>query len=189
MRIRPVRLLIGVVLAVCALGNIRADHHEESQAPIERLAPIYRHSMLVTDLDRSLTLYRDILGMTVSRVSETPPDSYSYQFFAIPKGSMKRFAYLNGEGGQKEVLGLGEVPGVDLGLPATPRTMAWVQTVEDVEGVLEKVEALGLEILPSVEFMSREAGKPGIEAGFLDFDGHLILVYGLTREAIGMTNE
>ena len=96
---------------------------------------------------------------------------------------MKRFAYLSGEDGYANVLGLGEVPGIELNLPESPRSSAYVQTVADVEGVKEQVEALGLETIPPVEFMSREAGKSGMEFGIIDFDGHLILVYGLLRPA------
>lgn len=150
-------------------------------APPPRLAPVYRHSILVSDLERSLRLYRDVLGLTVARVSETPPDSYSYRFFNIKPGAMKRFAYLDGEGGRVNVLGIGEVPGIQLGLPDAPRAVAYVQTVADVEGVKKTVEAMGLRTIEPVQFMSREAGRPGIEFGIVDFDGHLILVYGLLR--------
>ena len=151
------------------------------EAPPERLAPVYRHSMLVTDLDRALTLYRDVLGLKVSRITETPPDSYSYTFFDIPPGAMKRFAYLDGEDGARNVLGLGEVPGLDLQLTGRPRSVAWVQTVPDVEGVMEQVQAMGFELIEPYEFMSREAGKPGIETGIVDWDGHLVMFYGLKR--------
>ena len=155
-----------------------ADEHE----PYTRLAPLYRHSILVSDLERSLTLYRDVLGLELGRVSDTPADSYSYRFFNIEPGAMKRFAYLNGVDNRPNVLGIGEVPGIDLNLPDSPRSVAYVQTVADVEGVMEQVQAMGLETVPPVEFMSREAGKPGMEFGIIDFDGHLILVYGLLRD-------
>jgi catechol 2,3-dioxygenase-like lactoylglutathione lyase family enzyme len=156
---------------------------EPADPPPERLAPLYRHSILVSDLERSLTLYRDILGLTVGRVTETPEDSYSYVFFNIEPGAMRRFAYLDGEGGRANVLGIGEVPGIEPGLPDSPRAVAWVQTVADVEAVMEQVQALGLELIPPQEFMSREAGRIGIETGVIDFDGHLVMFYGLKRAA------
>ncbi|MCC5861670.1 MAG: VOC family protein [Gammaproteobacteria bacterium] len=144
------------------------------------LAPIYRQSILVSDLERALTLYRDVLGLELSRVSETAPDSYSYVFFDIEPGAMRRFAYLDGED-RREILGLGEVPNLPDTDYTPPRRVAWVQTVPDVEAVIERVQALGLELIPPREFMSREAGRPGLEAGVIDFDGHLILFYGLKR--------
>ena len=177
------RMFSLLALALALLAPLAAPAQDGESM---RLAPLYRHSILVSDLDRTLTLYRDVLGLTVSRVNETEPDSYSYTFFNIPPGAMTRFAYLDGEDGTPNVLGIGEVPGIDLKLPDSPRAVAWVQTVADPEGVMARAEALGLEIIPPVEFMSREAGKPGIEAGVIDFDGHLILFYGLTREARGM---
>ena len=162
-------------------GVLIADEREN--AAIERLAPIYRHSILVSDLERSLTLYRDVLGLTVGRVSETAADFYSYRFFNIEPGAMRQFAYLDGEAGHENVLGLGEVPGIDLKLPDSPRAVAYVQTVADIEEVKAQVEAMRLETIPPVEFLSREAGRPGIEFGIIDFDGHLILVYGLLKES------
>ncbi len=159
-------------------GPAPADESEP-----QRLAPLYRHSILVSDLERSLTLYRDVLGLTVSRVTATSPDSYSYVFFNIPPGSMKRFAYLDGEDGRSNVLGIGEVPGLELKLPQSPRSVAWVQTVADVERVMAEVQALGLTLIPPLQFMSREAGKTGIETGVVDFDGHLVMFYGLKRDA------
>lgn len=168
---------------VAAAAPPAAAAEPANGADTQRLAPLYRHSILVSDLERSLTLYRDILGLELSRVSETGPDSYSYVFFNIEPGAMKRFAYLSGGEGYADVLGIGEVPGIELNLPDSPRAVAWVQTVADVEGVMEQVQALGLELVPPTEFMSREAGRPGLEAGVIDFDGHLLLFYGLKREA------
>ncbi|MEE4174293.1 MAG: VOC family protein [Xanthomonadales bacterium] len=173
--------LLWTGLALSPGAGAQNDPVTGDAAEVERLAPLHRTSLLVADLERSLTLYRDILGLEVGRVSDTPPDSYSYRFFNIEPGAMKRFAYLSGEDGYANVLGLGEVPGIELNLPESPRSAAYVQTVADVEGVREQVEALGLETIPPVEFMSREAGKPGMEFGIIDFDGHLILVYGLLR--------
>jgi catechol 2,3-dioxygenase-like lactoylglutathione lyase family enzyme len=173
--------LLGFWLLLSTGASAQNDPAPEADAEVERLAPLHRTSLLVADVERSLTLYRDILGLELGRVSDTPPDSYSYRFFNIEPGAMKRFAYLSGEDGYVNVLGLGEVPGIELNLPESPRSAAYVQTVADVEGVKEQVEALGLETIPPVEFMSREAGKPGMEFGIIDFDGHLILVYGLLR--------
>ena len=151
------------ILATACLATAMTATCGAEEPPVDRLDPVYRHSILVSDLDRSLTLYRDALGLELGRVSETSADSYSYVFFDIPPGSMKRFAYLSGEGDANNVLGIGEVPGIDLGLPEKPRSAAFVVTVADIEDVMEKVEALGLELIPPYEFMSREAGKPGID--------------------------
>ena len=100
-------------------------------------------------------------------VSEKPPQSAEQVVGATPALS--------------KVCGLGEVPGLDLQLSGRPRSVAWVQTVADVEGVMEQVQAMGFELIEPYEFMSREAGKPGIETGIVDWDGHLVMFYGLKR--------
>lgn len=174
--------LLVVICTLCALLFPAVEARAADTPVPPQLAPVYRHSILVSDLERSLTLYRDVLGLTVGRVSQTPADSYSYRFFNIKPGAMKRFAYLDGEAGRVNVLGIGEVPGIKPGLPDSPRAVAYVQTVHDVEGVKQTVEEMGLRTIEPVRFESREAGRPGIEFGIIDFDGHLILVYGLLRE-------
>ncbi len=167
------------VSCLVLLATIAA--HAQDSAPAERLAPVYRHTILVTDLERSLTLYRDVLGMKVSKINQSGEDSYSAVFFNMPRGSQKRFAYLSGEDGRENILGLAEVPGLELPRADGIRTAAWVQTVADVEGVMEQVQAMGLELVEPIEFVSRETGTPGLEAGVIDFDGHLIMFYGLKR--------
>lgn len=126
---------------------------DEKVTAIERLAPVYRQTLVVTDLERSLALYRDALGLEVDQIKDSSPDSYGNLFFNVPAGSQKRFAYLNGENGNKRILGLSEMPDLEL------------------------------ELIPPVEFLSRESGVPGIETGVVDFDGHLVMFYGLKNSA------
>ncbi len=55
---------------------------------------------------------------------------------------------------------------------------ASVIRVDDIEGTFKKLEALGLEIVPP-----KIAERPGefkfVEQAFVDFDGHLIVLYQL----------
>ncbi len=139
---------------------------------------VYRHTVLVSDLERSLKLYRDVLGLVPGRVSSIADDAYANVFFNIPVGSMRRFAYLDGADGQPGVLGLGEVHGVTLPAPVGPRLVAWVQPVADPEAVLQAAKALGLEIVPPLTRVDPESGRTHIQAGIVDFDGHLVMVYG-----------
>lgn len=169
------------LVAIVAIFVSACASTKPAQDTYQRLAPTYRQSILITDLERSLTLYRDILGLTVSKINPSGDDSYSSVFFNIPPGAMSRFAYLDGEDGRKNVLGLGEVPSLTFAAPAGPRTAAFVQTVDDIERVMRQVEALGLTLLPATEFTSRETGDRGIETGVVDFDGHLIMFYGTIR--------
>ena len=56
------------------------------QTKIETEVHLKRPCMLVKDLERSFTLYRDILGFQVDYISEeASPESYLYTIFKIPK--------------------------------------------------------------------------------------------------------
>ena len=67
-----------------------------------------RANYVVTDLDQALTVYRDILGMSVEFTKESPPDSYSYPVFEIDQNIPLRFAVLNTPT-QQRVMALTEV--------------------------------------------------------------------------------
>ena len=54
-----------------------------------------RGNIVVADMDRSLEVYRDILGLTVEYTKESEPTSYSYPVFEIPREAKLRFATLN----------------------------------------------------------------------------------------------
>jgi catechol 2,3-dioxygenase-like lactoylglutathione lyase family enzyme len=54
-----------------------------------------RANFLVSDLDRALILYRDILGMRLDHVEESEDDSYSYDVFEIDKKIQIKFALLS----------------------------------------------------------------------------------------------
>ena len=47
-----------------------------------------RTNFLVSDLDRALVLYRDILGMKVDLIKESEEDSYSYDVFEIDQSEL-----------------------------------------------------------------------------------------------------
>ena len=51
-----------------------------------------RPCLLVADLDRSLTLYRDCLGFRLDYVGEADADSYLYKVFQLPAEAKMRFA-------------------------------------------------------------------------------------------------
>lgn len=134
-----------------------------------------RPCMLVSDLARSLTLYRDILGFRLDYVGEASPDSYLYKVFQIPAEAQLRFAALSTE---KEVraLALTEVKGITLTKPEPPHRIGVVIEVQEVAPTIAQIAALGLEIVEPTHFTA----PPNLsftEQGFFDFDGQLIVLY------------
>lgn len=176
-------LFIGLVS--CGKGTSVADANQEADistttskmqnsTKAEEGVLFKRATILVADIDRSLQVYRDILGFEVFQISESSEDSYSYPVFKIPKEAKIRFATLSSPT-QVRTLALTEVKGIELPKPAVPLMTACVIKVNDLEGVMEKIEALGLEVTETeVDGNDEFTFK---EQAFIDFDGHLMVLY------------
>lgn len=136
---------------------------------------VKRPNLLVSDLDRSLEIYRDILGFFPSNISESWTDSYSYPVFNIPREARMRYTYL-GEPGESRVFGLTEVSGIDLPCPVNrPHLTTVVIGVTELDDKIEKLKALGLDMTePKVAGGSEFTFT---EVAFTDPDGHLIVLY------------
>jgi catechol 2,3-dioxygenase-like lactoylglutathione lyase family enzyme len=135
-----------------------------------------RVTLVVSDLDRSLEIYRDILGFSLDGISESSSESYSYPVFKIDPDATIRFATLSAGPEQVRTMALTEVAGMDLPKPGVPFMTATVIRVDDLDGVFAKLEKLGLETVPGTV-----AERPGEfkfkERAFVDFDGHLVVLY------------
>jgi len=133
-----------------------------------------RITLVVADIERSLTIYRDILGFTVNSIKPSDDDSYSYPVFRIPYEAKVSFATLDGPE-QIRTIGLTEVKGVPLPPSEGIRMTASVIKVSDLVGVIEKLKALGLETTEQETDNNDEVTF--IEQAFIDFDGHLVVLY------------
>ncbi len=70
--------LVLVFACTLASGPVRAA----DEAAVRDVA-LKRVNLLVRDLDRSLAVYRDILGFRNAQVSQSSPQSYSYPVFRL----------------------------------------------------------------------------------------------------------
>jgi len=135
-----------------------------------------RVTLVVADMERSLEIYRDILGFELDGVMDSTEASYSYPVFNIDPKAKIRFATLSAGPEQVRTMALTEVTGVDLPKPGVPFMTASVIRVDDLDETFEKLENLGLETVPP-----KIAERPGEfkfkERAFIDFDGHLIVLY------------
>ncbi len=134
-----------------------------------------RPNLVVADIERSLAVYRDILEFEAGAISESASDSFSYPVFNIPRNAKMRSVTLN-EAAEARVMALTEVTGADMAaLPNAPHRTAHVIGVTDLRGKIEKVQALGLEITESK--IAGGVDFEFIEQAFVDYDGHLIVLY------------
>lgn len=172
-KITTISILGAMFLAGCAT-SINSTKTQITKTGYD-LPHVKRANLLIADIDRSLTIYRDILGLTANEPSVSGPDSYSYPVFNIPAGTPMRSITLN-EPGEQRVLALTELKGFDLPKPINaPYISTVVIGINDLPGAFQKIEALGLTVTKSktadgVDF-------DFIEQAFVDFDGHLIVCY------------
>jgi len=137
-----------------------------------------RGNHVVSDLDRALTFYCGILGMTLDFRKDSAPDSYSYPVFGIPREARLRFAVLNTPT-QPRVMALTEVRGVPLPPQALPRRSAIVLHIPELERVAAAARRAGLEVFPEQRLVTND-GRVGREVGIVDFDGNLVVIYHIT---------
>lgn len=135
-----------------------------------------RANLCVADLERSLRLYRDILGFSVEFTKDSEPDSYSYPVFSIPKQARLRFCVLTANADQPRSLALTEITGIDMAPVPEPKPSALVLSVQDIDGVLAKLAEEQLTVYEEEKLITQD-GREGREIGFLDYDGHLIVIY------------
>jgi len=138
-----------------------------------------RATILVSDIDRSLSVYRDILGFTVNYIKDSADDSYSYPVFRIPKEAKIRFATLDSPT-QERTIGLTEVTGIELPKPAHPIMFCQVIRVPNLDETIRKIKKLGLETT-AVEMDSNDKFEFK-EQSFVDHDGHLVVLYELLEK-------
>lgn len=133
-----------------------------------------RNTLVVADYEKSLTVYRDILGFSVNYINQSASDSYSYPVFNIPPEAKATFVALDSPT-QERTFALTEITGIDLPKPIGPRMSVSVIKVDDLKNTMVQMKDLGLEILDPIT--DTTDGITYVEQGFVDFDGHLILLY------------
>lgn len=141
-----------------------------------------RPCLLVADLERSFSLYRDLLGFEVDYLSEAAtPESYLYTIFKIPPTAQLRFASLTTKY-EDRALALTEVKGIKLPNPRLPHSVALVMRIPDLEEKIAKIKELGLETVEANSF-TRSEDTIFTEQAFCDYDGHLIMLYEIKEKS------
>lgn len=138
-----------------------------------------RANYLVSDKERALLLYRDLLGMRLEFIKESPSDSYSYDVFDIDPSISIEFAVLSYQD-QPRVLALTILGAGNLSPHPAPRRSAIVIEVESVEATVAACQAHSFQCFHIDELITQD-GREGKEAGILDADGNLIVIYKIEK--------
>lgn len=188
MRTRPISAAARLsAAALCALLGVGLPLAAPAQQPdAAALLADYkgshykRSTILVSDLDRSLRLYRDVLGFVVTAEMPLRPTSYAYTMFNVDTAAKMRMAMLSSDT-QERTLALIEVQGAPINAPTSPRPTAMVIKAADLPAMVAKAGEMGLTVFKELELKTVD-GRTGKEQGLLDPDGHLVILYQLDGE-------
>jgi catechol 2,3-dioxygenase-like lactoylglutathione lyase family enzyme len=108
MRHALIACLAALLGALSVVGPARS---EPAALPPE--VALKRVNLLVRDIERSLAIYRDILGFRIFQCSDSSPQSYSYPVFRIPAAAKLHFCTLDSTT-EVRALALTQVTGVEL---------------------------------------------------------------------------
>jgi catechol 2,3-dioxygenase-like lactoylglutathione lyase family enzyme len=148
---------------------------EPSAAPPE--VALKRVNLLVRDMQRSLAIYRDILGFRIFQCSDSSPQSFSYPVFRLPAEARLHFCTLD-SATEVRALALTQVTGIELPEQASPRLSAPVIRVGNLDGIRAQLVAAGLDVVEPRRSKTAE-GHEFSEMAFTDPDGHLVVLYQL----------
>ena len=137
-----------------------------------------RGNFVVSDLDRSVDFYTNVLRMNVDFIKESEPDSYSYTVFKISRERRLRFAMLSYPD-QPRVMALTEIDG-GLDPLQQPIRSAIVIEVPDFDGAITRAEDYSCHIYPEEKLFTPD-GREGRQVGIQDPDGNLIVIYFITH--------
>ena len=139
-----------------------------------------RANYLVSNKDRALLLYRDILGMNLDFMKQSEDDSYSYDVFEIDKSISIEFALLSYKD-QPRVMALTILGDGNLEMNPLPRRAAICIEVDNVDDILGKCEKNNFHYFKEEHLVTHD-GREGREIGILDDDGNLTVIYKIETE-------
>jgi catechol 2,3-dioxygenase-like lactoylglutathione lyase family enzyme len=135
-----------------------------------------RVPIVVSNMENSLKLYRDILQLKVESDKMMKPDAHDERVFNVPSGGLTRSVKFNLGPDQIRAVGLFEVKGYKGKDPKAPHDHGIVFRVTRIDEINTQAKAAGIRIVDFVD-LTTSTGEKGRELTMLDPDGHLVLVY------------
>jgi hypothetical protein len=136
-----------------------------------------RQLIAVSNMERALGLWRDVIGFQAGAITTSGPQSYSREVFNIPARASLRFCTMSAGPQQVRTLALLEVTGVRLPRQRGIRTAgAVVDARGRLEAIISWATAQGLTVFGPRPLTNPDQGT-GTEQGFLDWDGNVVVLY------------
>ena len=134
---------------------------------------LHRPNILIADMDRALSIYRDILGFKVDFLLDAL--DVAPEMFGLPPATKMRMAFVSEGRGAFGSLALSEAKGIDLPIRSAPYASATIIELREglLAATLEKLKAAGLEVGRAYELDN----PPRTDVSFTDHDGHRIVLF------------
>jgi catechol 2,3-dioxygenase-like lactoylglutathione lyase family enzyme len=175
-------ILIGLMLLVAPIASYAGGHEAAQTSDKPYVGSTFgRVNIVVSDMERALRLYRDILGFRMDMLTESPSTSFSYPLFNVDKDVQLRRAFLSGGNKQPWTIALTEVEGVKPYTPPSPfRSALVIDAPGPVEELKAKLAAEGIKVdadwdIPEPAFAARR------DLSFTDHDGHRLVVFVMSN--------
>ena len=136
---------------------------------------IKRPCLIVSNLQRSLKLYQDILGFELIYQNQASFGSYLYRVFNLPPEAQVTFAAFNTHHDPR-ALALVEVKGISLPTRPMPFCCTLVIQISSLDSRIAAIRELGLAVIEPNRFTT-EHKLSFVEQALSDFDGNRIMLY------------
>jgi catechol 2,3-dioxygenase-like lactoylglutathione lyase family enzyme len=137
-----------------------------------------RATLTVSDMDRSLHFYRDLLGFTISGDARYDTPALRTMFH-IPEGATPRLVLLDASATQPRALALVHADGLAVDAAANTRNApALVVNTTAMDTIMGRMEASDITVVLPPTPLNDFSGKPfGREAMVLDPDGVRVVLF------------
>jgi len=159
-------------------------HGAYNQKPIAgKLLRVKRPLLIVSDLERSLKFYVDVIGLELYSVDpyyDRNPQSLGYEMFGVAQGARKRMAMLNTS---NEIRGitLQEIKDMPVKFEQRPRAFTVLFETDDLFGIRQRAQAAGFRIIePQLADIPETTQTPRLrfaELAVIDPDDHVVAFF------------
>lgn len=140
---------------------------------------VRRWSAVTANLDATIALYTEVLGMELGSVTTDPSDSYVYDTFNIDPVTVTRHAVFHA-GEDRRAISVVEYAGVNLNIPQSPRTNVLLLNANGrFDTIVTSLRRRGYKTMPV-----HALGSNGVELAFTDRNGHLYALYEIPYQGI-----
>lgn len=138
---------------------------------------VKRPTIIVSDLERAVKLYCDILGFTICFIKQSRVDTPAYEYFDVDKSknTISQFATLN-IGEQIRALGIIEVKGELIQRTGVRKSSVVIQ-VADCDVLYDVLQTSGYKVFAPEPPMETPEGQMYTEMSLVDADDNLVVLY------------